>query len=204
VVPYGTRSGPGEERRRTAMRGPLSAGSGGHTVVFHRGGDELAGKVSAYLRQAFRQGGAAIVIATPQHRRAISARLTRAGVNVAAAEAAGAFAALDAIETMSRFMVAGSPDAASFWQVISPLIRPATEAFAPVHVFGEMVALLWDLGQVSAAIEVEAMWNELAAQYPFSLLCAYPAESVSGDHNRDALAEVCRVHLSVGAMPGHT
>jgi hypothetical protein len=34
-----------------------------------------------------------------------------------------------------------------------------------VHVFGEMVALLWRLGQINAAIEVEAMWNELAAQY---------------------------------------
>jgi hypothetical protein len=187
------------------MRGPLSAGSGGHAVVFHRDGDEFAGRVSAYLRQALREGGAAIVIATPEHRRAISAWLARAGVRVAAAEAAGAFVALDAIETMSRFMDAGSPDAASFWQVISPLIRPATEAFKPVHVFGDMVALLWDFGQVNAAIEVEAMWNELAAQYPFSLLCAYPAESVSGDHHRDALAEVCRVHSSVaGAMPGHT
>lgn len=187
------------------MKGPLPAGSGGHAVVFHRSGDELAGKVSAYLRQALREGGAAIVIATPEHQRAISARLTRAGVNVAAAEAAGAFATLDAIETMSRFMVACSPDAASFWQVISPLIRAATEAFKPVQVFGEMVALLWDLGQVNAAIEVEAMWHELAAQYPFSLLCAYPAESVGGDHHKDALAEVCRVHSSVaGAMPGHT
>ena len=46
------------------------------------------------------------------------------------------------------------------------------------------------------------MWNELAAQYPFSLLCAYPVRSVSGDRHRDSLAEVCRVHASViGDMP---
>jgi MEDS: MEthanogen/methylotroph, DcmR Sensory domain len=186
------------------MRGPLPAGSGGHSVMFHRDGDEFAGRVSAYLLEALRDGGAALVIATPEHRRAISARLAQAGVNVAAAEATGAFAALDARETMSRFIVAGWADAASFWQVISPLVRPATEAFKPVHVFGEMVALLWDSGQVNAAIEVEAMWNELAAQYPFSLLCAYPVQSVSGERHQDPLAEVCRVHSSVtGAMPGH-
>jgi len=36
----------------------------------------------------------------------------------------------------------GSPDAARFWQVISPLIRQATEAVKPVHVFSGIVALL--------------------------------------------------------------
>jgi hypothetical protein len=176
--------------------------SGGHAVLFHRDDGELAGRVSAYLLEAIHAGGAAIVIATPGHRRAISARLTQAGVNVAAAEAAGAFVALDAIETMSRFMVAGWPDAAGFWQVLNPVIHRATEARKQVRVFGEMVALLWDFGQVNAAIEVEAMWNELAAQYPLSLLCAYPAGSVSADHHQDALAELCRVHASVvGGMP---
>jgi hypothetical protein len=70
-------------------------------------------------------------------------------------------------------------------------------------VFGEMVALLWDFGQVNAAIEVEAMWNELAAQYPFSLLCAYPADAVGDDQHQDALTEVCRVHAAViGDIPG--
>jgi hypothetical protein len=179
------------------------AGSGGHVVLFHRDGDELAGRVSGYLLGAVRDGGAAIVMATPEHRRVISDRLARAGVDVAAAEASGAYLALDALETMSRFMVADLPNAASFWEVVTPLIRRATEAFKPVHVFGEMVALLWDFGQVNAAIDVEAMWNELAAQYRFSLLCGYPVQSVSGDHHQDALTEVCRVHTSViGPMPG--
>lgn len=180
----------------------LGAGSGGHAVIFHRDGDEFAGRVTAYLLEALREGGAAIVIATPEHRRAIRDRLAQAGADVAAAEAAGAFVALDALETISRFMVAGCPNAASFWQVISPLIRQATEAFKPVHVFGEMVALLWDSGRVNAAIEVEAMWNELAAQYRFSLLCGYPEQSVIGDQHQDSLAEVCRVHsLVAGDMP---
>jgi hypothetical protein len=83
------------------------------------------------------------------------------------------------------------------------MLRQAAKAGRPVRVFGEMVALLWDAGLIDAAIEVEAMWNEMAAQYPFSLLCAYPVQSVDGDHHRDALTEVCRVHTSVvGGVPG--
>jgi MEDS: MEthanogen/methylotroph, DcmR Sensory domain len=186
----------------------LVGGPGSHTVLFYREAGELAGQVSAHLLKAIRAGGAAIVIATPAHRQAIAAALARAGAGVAADEvaadeAAGRYVALDAFETMNKLMVADWPNAASFWLTISPLIRPAAEARKPVCVFGEMVALLWDFGQVSAAIEVEAMWNELAAQYPFSLLCAYPADAVGDDQHQDALAEVCRVHAAViGDPPG--
>jgi hypothetical protein len=50
---------------------------------------------------------------------------------------------------------------------------------------------------VSAAIELEAMWNELGSQYPMSLFCAYPAQAVRGEQHEDALAEVCRAHTAV-------
>jgi MEDS: MEthanogen/methylotroph, DcmR Sensory domain len=181
----------------------LSRGSEGHAVLFYSGDGELAGQVSGQLLGALRQGGVAIVIATPAHRRMIAGRLAEAGLDVRSAEAIGSYVALDAHETMTRFMVSGWPSAASFWLTISPLIRRAASTGAPVCVFGEMVALLWDLGQVSAAIEVEAMWNELAAQYPFSLLCAYPVRAVGGGEHQDALAEVCRVHAAVvGDPPG--
>jgi hypothetical protein len=178
-------------------------GPGGHAVLFYSDGGELAGQVSEYLLEAIRAGGVAVVIATPAHRDSIAAALEGAGVDVAAHQAAGLYVALDAFETMDRFMVADWPSAASFWQAISPIVARAAEAGTPVHVFGEMVALLWDFGQVNAAIEVEAMWNELAAQYSFSLLCAYPAGLVRGDQHQDALAEVCRLHASVaGDAPG--
>ena len=100
-------------------------------------------------------------------------------------------------------MTAGWPSPASFWQATTPLIRPAAEAGKPVHVFGEMVSLLWDAGLVGAVIELEAMWNELGSQYPFSLLCAYPAQAVGGEQHQEALAEVCRAHAAVlGQPPG--
>jgi MEDS: MEthanogen/methylotroph, DcmR Sensory domain len=181
----------------------LRGGPGRHAVLFYRETGELAGQVSAYLLEAIRAGGAAIAIATPAHRAAIAGELARAGADVAADEAAGRYVALDAFETMNQFMVADWPNAANFWLSISPLVRNAAETGKPVCAFGEMVALLWGFGQVNAAIEVEAMWNELAAQYPFSLLCAYPAKSVGGDQHQDALAEVYGVHTAVlGNPPG--
>lgn len=172
-------------------------------MLFYASVDEFTGQVSEFLLEAIRAGGVAVAVATPAHRDSIATTLADAGIDLAARQAAGLYVALDAFETMNRFMVAGWPDAAGFWQVISPIVARAAETGTPVHVFGEMVALLGDFGQVNAAIEVEAMWNEMAAQYPFSLLCSYPADSVRGDQHQDALAEVCRVHATVaGDVPG--
>jgi DcmR-like sensory protein len=179
----------------------LNAGRGEHVVLFYRDEQELAERVSEYLLPAAAGSGAAVVIATPDHRRSFEERLAGAGVDVAAATARGAYLALDANETMRGFMVGDRPDPAGFWQTISPVVKLAAAAGHPVHLFGEMVSLLWDVGLVNAAIEVEEMWNELGSQYPFSLLCAYPARPVTCSHYLDALTEVCRAHTEVTGSP---
>ena len=153
----------------------LNAGRSDHVVLFYRDEQELTARVSEYLLPAVQDGGVAIVVATPDHHRSLERHLADIGVDVAAARARGFYLAPDARQTMRGFMVGDWPDPGGFWQAISPLIRQAANAGQPVRVFGEMVSLLWDAGLTDAAIEVEAMWNELGGQYPFSLLCAYPA-----------------------------
>ena len=179
----------------------LAVGRRDHVVLFYRDEQELTERVSEYLLPVIHDGGVAIVVATPDHRRSFERYLAGADVDVAAACACGAYLALDASETMRGFMVADRPDPAGFWRAISPLLRQAAKAGRPVRVFGEMVSLLWDGGLIDAAIEVEAMWNELGTQYPFSLLCAYPAQPATCAHQLDALTEVCQAHTQVTGAP---
>jgi hypothetical protein len=183
-----------------AGTGVPDAGRRGHIVLFYRHEQDLAERAGEYLLPAIEDGGVAIVVATPGHRRSFDRYLADAGAGVAAARARG-YLALDASETMRGFMVAGRPDPAGFWQAISPVLRQPAGAGRPVRVFGEMVWPLWDAGLIDAAIEVEAMWNELGAQYPFSLLCGYPAQPAACAHQRDALTEVCRAHTRVTGVP---
>jgi MEDS: MEthanogen/methylotroph, DcmR Sensory domain len=178
------------------------AARGGHVVLFYRDEEELADSVSKFLLPAVTDAdGTAIVIATPEHRRSFGERLGDAGVDVAAVRARGSYLEFDANETIRGFMVGDRPDPASFWQTVSPLLRQAAQSGQPVLVFGEMVSLLWDAALVNAAIEVEVMWNELGGQYPFSLLCAYPARPVTCSHYLDALTEVCHTHTEVTGSP---
>lgn len=179
----------------------LSVGPRDHVVFFYDDDAELAQKVGGYVLDGIRHGGAAIVAGTRSHRLSLARMLVGAGVDLAAGRAAGTYSELDASEAIARFVVSDHADPASFWSEITPLIRRAAGSGRPVRVFGEIVSLLWDAGLVNAAIEVEAMWNELGAQFPFSLVCTYPIRAVVADAHADPLTEVCRAHSAVAGEP---
>jgi hypothetical protein len=165
---------------------------GRHVVQFYGRDEELTERATDYLLGALTGGGVAIVIATPEHRHEFETRLARAGVDLAAARDDGSYLARDAAQTLSELMAAGQLDGAAFDRVIGTVIAAAGAGGRPVRAFGEMVALLWDDGLVSAAVRLEAMWEELGGKHPFSLFCGYRTDAVP--RGMDAFAEVCRLH----------
>ena len=185
------------------MVGAENLNAGHHVVQFYGHDEELTERVAGYLLEALEGGGAAIVIATPEHRQAFETRLRQAGADLARARDGGAYLALDARATLREFMAAGRLDHGAFDRVIGGLIRQAGTDGRPVRAYGEMVALLWDDGLVNAAVELESMWNELGRRHSFTLSCGYRVDSVTGEV--DAFAEVCRLHQEVlgpAAAPG--
>jgi hypothetical protein len=171
-----------------------TTGLRGHIVVFCNTDRELTEAAGEFLHGAIADGGVAIVVATAAHRLALDARLGCTGVDMAAAAARGSYVELDAAATLSQVMINGQPDAAAFWQVISPLLQDAAGRGGPVRVFGEMLGLLLESGQIAAAIETEALWNELDAIYEFSLLCGCGAALLAGEEVSDARSQICSAH----------
>jgi hypothetical protein len=166
--------------------------AGRHIVQFYGRDEELAERVTDYLLGALDDGGVAVVIATPEHRREFETRLGRAGVDLARARDDGLYLPMDAGQALSELMVADKLDSAAFDRVIGTLIAAAGAGGRPVRAFGEMVALLWDDGLVNDAVRLEEMWEELGGRHPFSLFCGYRADSMARDI--DAYAEVCHLH----------
>lgn len=175
----------------------FAIGPRSHVVQFYGREEELTRGVGEYLAQAINGGSVAVVAATLAHRQAFEERLAEAGVDVAAAQRAGSYVAVDADEVVRRFVVAGRVDPAQFDQVIGRLVRGAVASGRPVRVYGEMVAVLWEAGQVNAALELETQWDEMSRELPFSLYCAYPQESVAGDAHRESRQQVHRLHEAV-------
>ena len=160
----------------------LEPHTGDHVVQFYEDDAALVDGAGGYLSDGF---AARIVIASEAHREAFEAKL------------GGDAVWLDAATTLESFMRGGRIDREAFFEVVGGAVRQAHATGRPVRAFGEMVALLWEAGDVVSAIELEGLWNELATQVPFGLYCAYRSQSVKGHAQADALERVCHLHSAV-------
>lgn len=171
----------------TELVSEISVQLGEHLVQFYDRESELAESVGRYVVDGARAGEIAVLIATPAHRRAFAAEFEHAGIDLEQASRDGEVVMLDAAATLSKFTRGGQVEREGFMRVVGGVLRDTARAGRPIRAYGEMVALLWEAGDVLAAIELEKLWNELGHELPFTLFCAYPSESVSGHHHMDAL-----------------
>jgi anti-sigma regulatory factor (Ser/Thr protein kinase) len=106
----------------------------------------------------------------------------------------------DAGETLAAFMRDDMPEPDAFSATIGRVIRNAARAGVPVWIFGEMVALLWDAGNVAAAVDLESLWNDLAEEHNFTLYCAYPSKTLHAPNDLAAIKQVCDRHAGVMSL----
>ena len=168
-----------------------------HVVQFYESDGFLLNGLCDLIALSLHEGDAGIVVATPEHRRVLAARLLADQVDTTRAQLEGRFVSLDAAETLGLFMRDGVPSADAFDAVFAPLLARAGEGGRRVRVFGEMVGLLAEAGNHAAAIRLEALWNELQKRYAFSLFCGYPMAVFDDGSLTEALSEVCAEHSRV-------
>jgi len=155
--------------------------------------------VAAFVAASLAQGLPVVMAIRPSNRRAIEASLKELGADPAAASQDGSLVLLDADETISRFMVDGRPDPHRFADLVTSVV-PA--GGGPISVFGEMVAVLWERGQVVAALELESLWSTALEARPIRLMCAYPGDLLAGAC-LDEVARMCGLHDHVSLVGAH-
>jgi PAS domain S-box-containing protein len=180
---------------------PHSLNHSAHSVQFYFEDRHLIEGLAGLVATALVSGDAAIIIATKVHRESLARELKDRDLDTSRAIAAGRFVCLDASETLARIMLNGMPEPERFSRLMGGLITKARAAAKSEQVglviFGEMVALLWAEGKHQAAIRLEELWNDLAAQYSFSLRCAYPMNGFHKQEHADSFAKICAAHSSV-------
>jgi hypothetical protein len=174
---------------------------GEHVVRFYEHDVELVATVCPYIAAGLRGGEPVLLIATYAHRIAFETELADRGVDLARARDDGLLVSLDAAATLAAFSDGERIDRDAFMTVVGGLMREVCASGRTVRAYGEMVALLWDRGDVLAAIELERLWNELGRELPFNLLCAYPSASVAGSEHAEALHRVCAEHSASRVAP---
>lgn len=145
-----------------------------HFVEFYDTKEFLVECVRDFLAVGVVTRGTDIVIATQAHHNAFDRALHQAGIDISEARRSGRFIALDASAALTKFIADGMPDPDRFRATIGQVVAHAVYTGRDVRIYSEMVTVLWDKGNVTAAIALEELWNDLATKYPFSLFCAYP------------------------------
>jgi anti-sigma regulatory factor (Ser/Thr protein kinase) len=197
TLSHGRSSSWRPEGESVALQTEQIRGRDEHAVHFYADERDLAATVGGYLVRGVRAGEVSIVIATEAHRRAFETEMASAGIDVKRARRDASYVSLDASAMLARFTASGRLDPDAFRAVIGRVILTAVRSGRPVQAYGEMVALLWEAGDVLGAIELEGLWNDLRDEMRFSLLCAYRSDLVSGDEHAGAFAHVCRLHTRV-------
>ena len=179
-----------------------------HLLQFY-GGDErpLLDNVSRYLLQGLESGDGLAIIAGKNRNESIVARLNQLGADIEAAEGNQQIVFADARPMLDKFMVEGQPDWALFLSSVGALVND-TKLRAPsgrLRAYGEMVGVLWEAGQYSAAIRLEHYWNELRDITPCELFCAYPINIMDTGFRAPAVnALLCaHTHLLPGGANEH-
>jgi hypothetical protein len=160
------------------------------SLRFYESDQSLARIVAEFLAEGFASDSPGIVIATPGQRDQIVRELAARSYDVAALQESRDLVLLDGEETLSKFMVAGKPDAQKFRDEICRLIESVRRdrAHRAVRVFGQIVDVLWRQGQRDAAIRLELIWNQLARTEASAAVCGYAI----GNFYKDARFEdVC-------------
>lgn len=174
-----------------------------HLVQFYSGDGEFMDALEGFVVGGFESGESIVLIVTPEHLSSIEQRLRERGLDVDGAKARDEFIALDAEQTLARFMVDGWPDDTSFRELVTELLGRARNSGRPVRAFGEMVAVLWANGFCGATVRLEYLWQNLCRSEHFSLFCAYPKAGFTGDPTV-SLQNICAAHTRVLAEQGRS
>jgi hypothetical protein len=144
----------------------------------------------------------AIVVATSSMRAALIVELTAQSFDVVELQRSGELLLLDAKDLLSAFMIDGKPHAVKFNDTMCEVIDQVCQGRSncKVRIFGQMVDFLWREGQHEAAIQLEMLWNQLARNQAFSLLCGY---AMGNFYKDSSVEEICREHSHVVAADGH-
>ncbi|WP_165827811.1 MEDS domain-containing protein [Mycobacterium colombiense] len=165
-----------------------------HVVHVYTDDSHLLVALAGFISHGLSQDESVVVVATGQHLAAIS-RMLDCGSQLGAQT----LVLLDAAEILRKFMREGAPDPAAFEATIGGIVDRAAGGGRPVRVYGEMVAALWDQGNVAGALALEALWNDLAATRQFYLMCAYPSASFD-DGSLHALNSMCQLHSELSLL----
>jgi DNA-binding NarL/FixJ family response regulator len=169
-----------------------------HEAGFYSDDGSFLDGFTQFIGTSLMVGKAVIVVATESHRDCLPLRLQANGLDVGAAIEEGRYISLDTIDTLSTFIVNGSPDPVRFLKSAGDLIVRAAKAVngdhARVAACGTSAPLLWEQRNAEGAIQLERLWDQIARSHGVDILCGYSLATFQGSVGKHVFEKICAAH----------
>jgi len=147
-----------------------------------------------HVRGALGIGQAAMLLSTPQHMMAFDREVERCKLDYSKAVYEGRLVICNAQRLLDRFCQDSMPDERRFRAILGGQLRMLMHRYSGVSIYSEVVMLLMASGHFEKAMHLEHMWNVLAADRKFDLLCSYPQDLFKGDERGLMMPKVLAIH----------
>lgn len=168
-----------------------------HRMQLFDDSESKADAVSAFVAEHLNQGTRVICFMTPPHRDAVLARLTTDELPVNALQNSGRLTFLDASDALEQLVIDGRLDRNRF----SSMLRDNIPQDQPCAIYGELVDLLAERGELRQAQRLETWWGGLTAEHPLTVFCGYASAHFGHPDAIPTLREICRSHSHVHTNP---
>ena len=172
-----------------------------HEALFYSDDEVFLSSLTRFIAGALEAGDVAVSITTEPHRHSLLHRLRARRLDMDTAIREGRYIALDAVKTLSAFMINDVLDAPRFFEIATDLIRTAAKAGKNDHprvaVCGECGNLLCASGRASGAVRLEQLWEQLGTTYEIYSLCGYLLNNFNHDEDHLVFGSICTVHSAV-------
>jgi hypothetical protein len=167
-----------------------------HVVQFYEDDGFLAETVARFLGAGIGAGDNVIVVARGSNLTRFRETLAANAFDLDGVVRSRQLTMLDAEETLELLMDGDMPDVGRFLDVIGGVLFRTSRARPKrfLRAYGEMVDVLWRRGNRRAAIALEGLWNELAREHEFSLLCGYAIQNFDTRDDSFDFDAVCWAH----------
>ena len=154
-----------------------------HIVQLYQDQDFLNRAVCRFVGAGLANGEGIILVPTLTHWNTFRPRLEAEGMDVDAARERGQLMVVDADECLSRFMREAMPDSPVFNGVFGDVVGQARArgSYEKVRVWGEMVDVLWERGDVAASMNLEDLFDQLGKKVEIAIFCSFLMDNFNGD-----------------------
>jgi hypothetical protein len=163
--------------------------------------DGVVTSVADYLGDGLARGERVLVIATDTRTKRLVDALVGMGFDVAKARSTGQLTLLDVDDLLDEVTRGGTIDRVRFARCVSAILEGLTQGGRRLRAYGELVEVLFGSGRDETALEVETIWNELAALHAVALLCPCgPARTAEEAPVSDEIAVSSRMNGELASL----